>query len=1221
MKRTKKIIIALVASACTILVLFIAAALILSTLLERTSFGNKVRQEVSSLVGGDFNFDSIALAVFPSPHAVLINPQLNIQKRFSAAAEKVEIYPDIYTSLTGHAAVKKVAVRHPEATIWMSESLGSPKKHPLQLDNNEILPSLLKTLSWLPNIFLSIDHGTVSQGSIKLIYNQTALVTFNSLDASIENVSDSVAIKATTASNIFKNLTVTGTIHPRQFEGSTHIEISKLDLGAINNIISADSSLRIESGLADLDLSLTVHNKERIDLGFNGSAPHIRIAEEGQKADIEVLTLAGMANVSPASTNVTLSDLHLGNPAMRVSGSAIISEGTPKLSLKLQGRNIDVNSTRAASLALTGSNHVAQTIFEILPDGTIPSLTILGQADTFPGLADLDNLELQASLSKGKVHIPGANLALADVSGVVDMKKGILAGENVLAQWHNSMLKKGKFRIDLLKDPLPLTVGTGIDIDVADIPTILEKFIEDKTSNNKLALIEDLSGSATGALSLTGDTGRINIAASATDINISARHRDIPYPLKITDGGISYDKSQIQLERVVGSVGTSTFDSLSGTISLGETKTFAITSGASRIVLKDMMPWLSSHKATRKIATYYGGGESILQLTKIQAGGSLQDFRQAHFNLAGDIHDLTLQNLPNQPGPIDIASLQFKTDRETLFFSDVQAGMLDGSVTMSGTYPYSKSDNQRNISLSFEGRMGKQLIGWMTDSVSPPPWLQLRPLSIRKSDLRYSNQGQHNISATLALQDDLEVSTEMSLSADTVIVDSLKVKDHLSEASVTARKRGKHIDFSFDGALHSATLDQLAQIPSLQSGLIEGKANVSLDLENPFGFIFLGDMSGKQVSVLTTPEVPLVVKNMSVKGVPGSISIASSNLSWNGTALTVSGNLRPRAGALPKFTLDVEADSLDVDTIMKKIPSLSKTQDKKTPPAAFFSALEGSVRFKTNTLKVHGYTIQSLQADIRLHENAADVTLKELILCGIPVKGTATLAGQNFTFHLEPEAHAQKLSTTLECLAGRQFKADGLLDFTGVFDGHGTLQDLARSTTGSMEISVSDGHIYHDIIMLNVLKFLNASQVLTGQVTADRMLEKGLGFNRFQAGIKLDNGKLLCEKFILDGEEIKLGGTGEIDSFEKRLDLTLLVAPLKTSSALLDHVPLIGGILQTIDTIPLGVKGTFKDLHFLPLAPSAVKDELQDVMKDTLGIPLKLVHLDVFNTKEKRGEM
>lgn len=56
--------------------------------------------------------------------------------------------------------------------------------------------------------------------------------------------------------------------------------------------------------------------------------------------------------------------------------------------------------------------------------------------------------------------------------------------------------------------------------------------------------------------------------------------------------------------------------------------------------------------------------------------------------------------------------------------------------------------------------------------------------------------------------------------------------------------------------------------------------------------------------------------------------------------------------------------------------------------------------------------------------------------------------------------------------------------------------------------------------MLNVLKFLNSSQVLIGQVTADNMLHKGLGFDQFQARIKLKNGKLLYEKLTFDGEEL-----------------------------------------------------------------------------------------------------
>jgi len=243
--------------------------------------------------------------------------------------------------------------------------------------------------------------------------------------------------------------------------------------------------------------------------------------------------------------------------------------------------------------------------------------------------------------------------------------------------------------------------------------------------------------------------------------------------------------------------------------------------------------------------------------------------------------------------------------------------------------------------------------------------------------------------------------------------------------------------------------------------------------------------------------------------------------------------------------------------------------------------------------------------------------LQQLLLCGLPVKGTATYSGQNFTFHLQPEAHALKLSETLECLFDKQFKADGTLDFTGVFDGHGPTKDLARSTAGQAVLIISEGRIYHDIIMLDILKFLNASKILTGQVTADNMLKKGVGFDRFQAKIKLQHGKLLYEHFLLDGEEIKLGGTGEIDLLTKKLDFTVLVAPLKTSNTLLGNIPVIGGILETIDTIPLGVKGNYKDVHIIPLAPAAVKDELQNIMKDTLGIPFRLIHVDAFRNTNK----
>ncbi|GEM_PF-1104060 len=1221
MKRVKKITIGLVAGVCSVLVLFTAVALIAPWLIEKTSLANKVRSKVSALVGGDFDYSRLHLSVFPSPHIVLVNPQIDIPKQLSASAENIEVYPEIITSLTGRRIVlKKAAVMRPKVTIWMPESTDRPQQHSRHVDISEVLPSLLKGFAKLPKILLSVDNGTISQGSVKLIYDQTSTFSFDSLDALIQNVSDSVTLRVTATSNMFENVSVTGTIDTSQSKGSAQVELGRLKLGAIYNIFLPDASLRIENGEADIDLGITLHDKENIALHFNCSAPNVRLLEAGQTTDIEVQTLSGSVNVNPASTTIAISKLLLGSPLMRISGSVKVSEEAPKLNLKLEGRNIDINSTRSVSLALSGSSSITQTIFDILKGGAIPLLTVSGQADTPSGLADLDNLVLQANLSNGNIVIPGADLVLTDVSGDVDMSKGILTGENVLAQWQNSTVKNGKFKIDLTKDPLPLHVEAGIDIDVADIPAILANFIKDQAFNNELALIKDLRGSATGALSLTGDTDQVNVDVSATDIKLSTRYHKIPYPLKVTDGGISYDGHKIQWERLNGSVGTSSFASFSGNLDLGKTKNFTIASGTSRIVIPDLMPWISSNKATRNIAEYYGGGNSILQLTEIQANGPLQDFRQSHFNLTGEFEDLTIQHLSRQPGPLKIVSLKFNADTEALNFSDVQVSMLDGSLTMSGKYLDYMADNKRDISLSFDGRMGPQLIGWVTDNVHSPPWLKLRPLSIRKSHLTYSYQGKHKISATLALQDNLAVITDVSLAKDAVIVDSLMVKDHLTKVSVTAKKMNQLLDVTFDGTLHESTLSQVAQITPQLRGSIDGKAKITLNLENPFDFSLLGEMNGEGLSVPITSKAPLIINNIEVKGVPDTITLKSANLSWSGTVLTLAGSVRPNASGALKVALDVEADRLDVDAIKENIRSQSTSQDKKTAPKTFSLPIEGEVHFKTNKLEAYGYAIQPLQADIRLQNNAADITLKDMVLCGIPVVGTINISQQNFAFHLEPEAHAQKLSTTLNCFVDQQFKADGILDLVGVLEGHGTAKDLAMSTTGYVKMSISDGHLYHDIILLNILKFLNVTQVLAGQVSADEMMEEGVGFDRLQAHVKLQEGELEVKKIILDANEIKLSGTGKMNILSKQIDFTILAAPLAGENILLGHIPLIGGALQTITTIPLSLTGKIDDIKVIPLKPSAVGFSLQEIMRQVSGIPVKLVHLDDYHGAAKSDD-
>jgi uncharacterized protein YhdP len=227
---------------------------------------------------------------------------------------------------------------------------------------------------------------------------------------------------------------------------------------------------------------------------------------------------------------------------------------------------------------------------------------------------------------------------------------------------------------------------------------------------------------------------------------------------------------------------------------------------------------------------------------------------------------------------------------------------------------------------------------------------------------------------------------------------------------------------------------------------------------------------------------------------------------------------------------------------------------------------------------------------------------------------------QSLQFDLHPGARNQELNPTLDCFTNEIFKADGRFYLAGNLQGRGKVQDLLKTSSGRLDLKVSDGHIYRDIIVLNVVKFLNVNQVLTGSVTAKQMEETGFGFRFFRNETRLKDGRLRYEKIILNGDEMTITGTGEIDLLHEHIDFTLLVAPQKTLDSILGRIPLIGAIFHTIDTIPLSLKGTFEDIHVYPLAPSAIGYELKEVMKDTIGIPIKLTHIDGLRRSKGSGE-
>ncbi|MGW8195161.1 MAG: hypothetical protein ACWGOX_12945, partial [Desulforhopalus sp.] len=351
------------------------------------------------------------------------------------------------------------------------------------------------------------------------------------------------------------------------------------------------------------------------------------------------------------------------------------------------------------------------------------------------------------------------------------------------------------------------------------------------------------------------------------------------------------------------------------------------------------------------------------------------------------------------------------------------------------------------------------------------------------------------------------------------------------------------------------------------------------------------------------------------KGAAQKIEIQPAELDLDDMQIILSGSVRPGSAGGLQVDLDLDTDRVDLDKLITDIKGLRKPSGKNSGAIYNPLPISGEISLRSKEFKAKTVVIQPLQADIRVKKGSAEITFKKVDLCNIPVAGTIELSPQDIAYHLEADGKGQQLKPALTCLNNQNINADGLFDLAGSLEGTvegiGEVTDLFKVSSGHFGLGVADGHIYRDFLFLNVLKFLNINKVITDRALGETK-EKGLAFKRLETQITVENGKLKYNKIVLDSNMMKLTGAGEIDLAKNRIHFTLLVAPQTAINSILGYVPLVGSLLQTIATIPLGVRGTVDDVHILPLSPSAVGYEIKEVMKHTLGLPMKLIRLGDF---------
>jgi hypothetical protein len=235
-----------------------------------------------------------------------------------------------------------------------------------------------------------------------------------------------------------------------------------------------------------------------------------------------------------------------------------------------------------------------------------------------------------------------------------------------------------------------------------------------------------------------------------------------------------------------------------------------------------------------------------------------------------------------------------------------------------------------------------------------------------------------------------------------------------------------------------------------------------------------------------------------------------------------------------------------------------------------------------------------------------NIQVTEANLCAIPTPATIIPSSKGQLLFTKLDARNLDLDPTLACLWDRKGAITGVFDLKGEIMAMLTRQNLTDSLEGRLDFVAHSGRVYHSIVLAKIFDLLNVTEIYRGQLPD--LAHDGCAYDSIKAGTTLKNGKLLLEDAVFDGLCAKMVASGEIDLKTRKLDITLLVSPLKTVDSLVRNIPLVGTILGgSLVSIPVRVSGDLSSPTVIPLSPSAVGEGLASYMKRAFQLPFKLM--------------
>jgi hypothetical protein len=500
-----------------------------------------------------------------------------------------------------------------------------------------------------------------------------------------------------------------------------------------------------------------------------------------------------------------------------------------------------------------------------------------------------------------------------------------------------------------------------------------------------------------------------------------------------------------------------------------------------------------------------------------------------------------------------------------------------------------------------------------------------KPVAVSRLSVASDLEGRHTLSGAVQATDGPALTAEVELTPEKISIPALTVRDTYSDARVIFETQAERSSARFDGHLDLRSFNTLSTDKLPRSGWVAGDLRATLTGGDWRDTRLTGRLEGGDFA-LHLPDLDTdgpVLDRFTVAAMGDQLVIRSADLRWDETTLELKGWLDRWEHEIHEihgthethgvnFDLRAKAPFVDLDALLAQFhreEAPSPQTESPSPPseARRQAGLEGVLRLDIDHLNYEGYDIRPLAAKIRISGDQTLVEIPQADLCDVSLAGGLDIDPIRMKLTLHPTSATREVGAALSCLLQKPIEADGRLYLVGDVRAEGSPREMLETLEGQVVMTATEGRVYRANLLAKILAIVNVTEIFAGQYPG--FTQEGMAYNRLELGGQFEKGIFTFDTCSLDSPSLQMSCRGNIDLPKEVMEITVLVAPLKTVDRIVKKLPVIGYVLGgTLISIPIKVTGPLDDPTVVPLSPKAVGKGTLDILRRTLQVPVKVLH-------------